>query len=163
MIGEQNVDGGTTPSSVLTAIETKGLVPYKDCPYNVEAINEPIPVHAMKDAFDSQGALKYQTCLTADDIRRSLDRGFPVTIGVQVDEAFEDFGPGDAPWSFSGETLGGHALCIVGYEPGFVWIVNSWGTSWGIGGFGKISDAMINSEATQDRYSWQFVNQPDKA
>jgi len=34
---------------------------------------------------------------------------------------------------------GGHAFAIVGYDEHGFWIQNSWGTDWGLGGFGRIS------------------------
>jgi len=37
-----------------------------------------------------------------------------------------------APW-------GGHAFVIVGYDTDGFWLQNSWGTSWGKGGFGRMS------------------------
>ncbi len=35
--------------------------------------------------------------------------------------------------------LGGHAFAIVGYDDTGFWIQNSWGTTWGKGGFGRTS------------------------
>lgn len=40
---------------------------------------------------------------------------------------------------FSEKVTGGHAFAIVAYDQDGLWIQNSWGTSWGRGGFGKIS------------------------
>ena len=37
------------------------------------------------------------------------------------------------------EKLGGHAFAIVGYDHEGLWIQNSWGRDWGLGGFAHIS------------------------
>src|SRR5690606_3513028 len=37
------------------------------------------------------------------------------------------------------EVLGWHAFAIVGYDRGGFWLQNSWGESWGRGGFGWVS------------------------
>lgn len=34
------------------------------------------------------------------------------------------------------DRLGGHAVLVVGYNAGGVWVENSWGTGWGTAGFG---------------------------
>ena len=39
----------------------------------------------------------------------------------------------------SEEILGGHAFAIVGYDDGGFWIQNSWGPTWGRGGFGHVT------------------------
>jgi hypothetical protein len=40
---------------------------------------------------------------------------------------------------FERETLGGHAFAIIAYDERGFWIQNSWGKSWGNGGFALIS------------------------
>jgi len=37
------------------------------------------------------------------------------------------------------QILGGHAFAIVGYDREGFWVQNSWGTDWGMGGFGRVS------------------------
>jgi hypothetical protein len=36
------------------------------------------------------------------------------------------------------EILGGHAFAIVAYDQDGFWIQNSWGETWGLGGFGRV-------------------------
>ena len=40
---------------------------------------------------------------------------------------------------FSKKSLGGHAFAIVAYDQAGLWIQNSWGPTWGKGGFARIS------------------------
>ena len=48
-----------------------------------------------------------------------------------------DHATGEIPFRRPGG--GGHAFAIVGYDEDGFWIQNSWGTDWGLGGFGHIS------------------------
>jgi hypothetical protein len=47
---------------------------------------------------------------------------------------------------FTNEPLGGHAFAIVGYDQRGFWIQNSWGGTWGVGGFALITyeDWLVN-------------------
>ena len=60
----------------------------------------------------------------------------PVIIGMALRQNFSDLGPGAMFWDpQAGNTtpIGGHAMCVVGYDEGkqaFL-IMNSWGPAWG--------------------------------
>jgi hypothetical protein len=45
---------------------------------------------------------------------------------------------GTIPWP-GGKTLGGHAFAIVAYDDRGFWVQNSWGKTWGKGGFARMS------------------------
>lgn len=49
-------------------------------------------------------------------------------------------------------SLGGHAVLVVGYNPGGVWIENSWGKEWGKDGF-----AFIEWSAFRRQYMYGTV------
>jgi hypothetical protein len=55
-----------------------------------------------------------------------------------VHAGWDDVG-GDGLIAVESEILGGHAFAIVAYDENGFWIQNSWGRSWGKGGFGLIS------------------------
>jgi C1A family cysteine protease len=46
-------------------------------------------------------------------------------------------------------TRGGHAVALVGYTPTTFIVRNSWGTTWGAGGFGFASDAYAAAAFTE--------------
>jgi hypothetical protein len=46
---------------------------------------------------------------------------------------------GDGLIPFPDTVLGGHAFAIVGYDERGFWLQNSWGTTWGLGGFALVS------------------------
>jgi hypothetical protein len=68
----------------------------------------------------------------------------------------------DQTWYYAGETgghlddtsrdlvsLGGHAVCIVGYTPEYFIFRNSWGEDWGDRGFGYATNAYIKAAFTE--------------
>lgn len=74
-------------------------------------------------------------------IQAALAAGYPVSFGTLVTKRFLNCDSGepiDKP-SSGEETLGGHALLIIGYKQdvdGVLFeVLNSWGTDWGQGGF----------------------------
>lgn len=48
-----------------------------------------------------------------------------------------------------GTTRGGHAVALVGYTQDYFIVRNSWGTSWGDGGFGYASNAYAENAFTE--------------
>ncbi len=75
-----------------------------------------------------------------EETKRALSEGNPVVIGMSVSSSFVN-SKGVALWEPSSDELplGGHAVCVVGYDQdkfgGAFEIMNSWGTDWGTGGF----------------------------
>jgi C1A family cysteine protease len=74
-----------------------------------------------------------------------------VVFGTRLDKNFQDV-KDETPWMCTGETLGGHAMVVVGYLSGLGFIVkNSWGPSWGSGGFCIMKpEVFLSSSNTQD-------------
>ena len=75
-----------------------------------------------------------------NEIRIALAHGNPVAFGVSVFDSFFN-GNGHVPMpSYSDAYLGGHAMALVGYndDPRRYTFLNSWGTSWGVEGYGTI-------------------------
>lgn len=80
---------------------------------------------------------------TEQDIRRDIYHWGPVTTGFTVHSDFMSWdGRGVYQWDGKSSEEGGHAVAIVGWgtENGVpYWIIrNSWGDSWGDGGYFKI-------------------------
>ena len=74
-------------------------------------------------------------------VKKSLENGMPVIIGMNCPFSFE-FAEGVwEPWDWEDPYIdyGGHAMCVVGYDDnvygGAFEIQNSWGTGWGNEGY----------------------------
>jgi hypothetical protein len=70
------------------------------------------------------------------EIRLAISTNCPVAIGVQIDQAFENYsGSGAVQPSNLAQLLGGHMLLLVGYQrDGTLRGLNWWTKNWGDGG-----------------------------
>ena len=83
--------------------------------------------------------------------------------GVMVHERFMDAPGGIIPMPDPGcEFLGGHAICIVGFDrrDRMFKFTNSWGTQWGDHGFGHIGYATFQALLMD---AWGMVDAIDRA
>ena len=75
------------------------------------------------------------------EIKRHLATGTPLVVGIPVHPDFDNLSESNPVYDDdSGPQRGGHAVVIVGYDDrrSAFKIANSWGTDWGIGGYGWI-------------------------
>ncbi|TDQ00518.1 C1 family peptidase [Labedaea rhizosphaerae] len=78
---------------------------------------------------------------TKNAIMNAISQGEPVAIGFQVHQSFMSLNSTTAanytylPGGRRDKIVGGHEVTIVSYNASGVRIENSWGTSWGAGGF----------------------------
>jgi C1A family cysteine protease len=124
------------------------------------------PVSAAYTDATKRKVTGYQRCTNFAAVKNALAAGNPVTIGFNVYDSFEgawsDIPHGQAgsgmmpmPNKRTEQLLGGHAVCIVGYDDnlngGRFIVRNSWGTSWGDDGYfympyGVIQDTSMSSD-----------------
>lgn len=87
--------------------------------------------------------------------KRSIAEGKPVVVGMNITESLKRLHKLDSKWQPSGSSsdkpLGGHALCVVGYNDslGVFEIMNSWGPSWGDMGYFQVSYKTFTEYAFQ--------------
>ena len=91
-----------------------------------------------------------------DDIKGEIDAGRPVMLGVTVfDSFFRPTAAGRIEVPLAGSRRrGGHAVLAIGHEPTALLIRNSWGPSWGLGGYGWLAN---NYFALHGRAAWVVV------
>ena len=134
--GEATNNIGTQPRHAWHQVTTKGFVPEaafpRDTPYTFAAR----PDH-FREAVDSTGVRTYAITQSgaarSSAIRRAIASGYAVTLGIRVDDAFEE-NKGQL-WQCTGESRGLHYVFACGYDKDALVLVNSWGSSWGDGGF----------------------------
>jgi hypothetical protein len=88
-----------------------------------------------------------------EKVKKSISEGKPVIIGMNCPDSFfsakDVWRPNESP----AVNHGGHAMCVVGYDDakygGAFEIMNSWGTSWGNGGYIWIPYQVFNQFAYQ--------------
>jgi hypothetical protein len=84
--------------------------------------------------------------VTQQSIEAALAKGIPVAIGFPVYENFDTLGSADHGYyaGISGQYLGGHAVTALGYDSSGLRVENSWGQSWGDGGYATLSWSFVN-------------------
>lgn len=96
------------------------------------------------------------------EIKSHIALGFPVLVGIEVDNSFEKLNGTTIYNSYSQVSLGGHALVIVGYDDSMsaFRLINSWGTAWGDNGFGWISYGAFRQIVREGYVTQDIVAQP---
>jgi len=135
----------------MEAMTNIGSVPFKDFGYTDETC-QIFPDNSHKSQAAqyrikgynrlTRGANNYATDMNG--IKQHLAQGAPVVIGMMVGQSFQHNMMNREIWNptradYSGNNLGGHAMCIVGYDDNYAGgafrIMNSWGPRWGDNGF----------------------------
>lgn len=160
-----NCQGSLLPDAMQVMLQD-GAVPNKFFPY------DPNSCSRQPDAQLRMLAKQYRTrgfqrltrgnslAVDFNSIKQNLAAGAPVVIGMMVPRSFMQDMMGEKMWQpRSGDnpdhgTMGGHAMCIIGYddnlEGGAFQIMNSWGPEWGQNGIAwvRYADFMrFNKEA----------------
>ena len=69
-------------------------------------------------------------------------------VAISVYPDFEISSENEVYDDASGESSGGHAICLIGYDDSkrAFKFINSWGSDWGLNGYGWISYDLINDK-----------------
>lgn len=139
-------DEGASLMSVARSLTRYGAVPWSVVPWTPA---DPSTDYRFTSAGEFAEQYRLQTYERIDPgdaatVKQYLAAGYPIYWGTLVDSVFAetDFA---GPWvsAARGSLLFGHAMAIVGYNDtialnghtGGFKILNSWGTSWGQGGY----------------------------
>ena len=112
--------------------------------------NDPSEYYSIKNYYrlfdyfeDQEGFVAKSDDEKINNVKLALAEDHPALIGMMLPESFQ-FVSGTSLWESTeadrtGEGIGGHAMCLVGYDDnkygGAFEIMNSWGQSWGNDGF----------------------------
>lgn len=141
----------------------KSLTKYHSCnetiwPYVVEKFSEVPSEESYKEA-NLHKKIKYAYVpLNLNSIKHTLYKETPIIIGLQLYESFHNnntakTGIVPMPKIETEKLLGGHALLLIGYcdETKLFKIQNSWGSSWGDGGYCYVPyEYLLNSNLASD-------------
>lgn len=93
--------------------------------------------------------------LDLDRWKMALAQDSPVLAGLTVDRTWLDAAGahGELATFDPGSAIGGHAVCVVGYDSdGWFIVRNSWGTDWGDEGFGYVSPEYVQAAFFPESY-----------
>ena len=130
---------GTTIRAAMRALKAKGVCQEKFWPYQPLKKNKPL-----SGAFSNAKKfriLTYARILDLDELRMSLAAKGPAVLGIKVFPGMFKTKSGILPLPKRGEkSIGGHAICAVGYDnkKQLVKFKNSWSSKWGDRGYGYL-------------------------
>ena len=141
MEGSVCEDSGASLTDGVRSLRTVGLCPEDTWPYAIQnfAVKPPQTCYDAAKLHELLNVHSVKT--TVADMKAALDSGFPVVVGISIYASFESASvarTGVVSMPRKGEQLmGGHAVCVVGYDDETrMWIVrNSWGDGWGMAGY----------------------------
>lgn len=138
--------GGAYFVDAFTLLVDQGVSSWAQMPYDplddrTQPSNRARAEAANYKIADWGTVLRNTHAVFVQEIKRHLVAGNPVLIGIPVYPDFDNLSESNPVYDEDGGTSrGAHAVVIVGYDDrrqAFK-IANSWGTDWGIGGYGWI-------------------------
>ncbi|MCX5704433.1 MAG: C1 family peptidase [Candidatus Omnitrophica bacterium] len=130
---------GTTIRAAMQVLRNLGVCQEKFWPYKSHQKDKP------KEGASGNAkkfcVVTYARILNFNELRMSLATKGPVVLGIKVFKGMLKTKTGIVPMPKKGErSLGGHAICAVGYddEKGLVKFKNSWSNKWGEKGYGYL-------------------------
>jgi C1A family cysteine protease len=149
-------DAGAEPRDGFKTLLHSGVAPETDEPYNVNDFTHAPSPQATKDALKFKIS-SYRRMRSLRTLKSCLASGYGAVLGFTVYSSFEEDEKlatrGIMPMPAPGEqVLGGHAVFCCGYSDPDQWLIikNSWGDSWGLGGFFYMPYAFVTSVNCSD-------------
>ncbi len=158
-------DSGAQLRDGMKTLAKQGACPEPLWPYVLSRFATKPPASCYAQAKTHLGIQYRRVEQAVAAMRGCVAAGYPFVFGFSVYESFESAAvtrSGNVPMPDGMErTLGGHAMCVVGYDnPKKLFIVrNSWGTSWGKKGYGTMPYAYFtNTELSADFWTLRAVS-----
>jgi C1A family cysteine protease len=162
--GTVGTDAGAQLRDGIRSVARRGDCPEKEWPYIISKFTEKPPAKCYKHALRYRAVEYSRVARTPSQMKGCLADGFPFVFGIAVYVSFESpevTRTGDVPLPGPGEPgagddgrPAGHAMMVVGYDDGkrhFI-IRNSWGTRWGVKGYGTIPYSYLVDEDLADDF-----------
>lgn len=149
--GTISTDSGAMLRDGIKAVASQGACPEPMWPYVEQKFTDRPPALCYK-AGKAHAAVQYsRLAQDVTQMKTCLAQGYPFVFGFTVYQSFESdevAHTGIAQMPGTDETaLGGHAVMAAGYDDAsqrFL-VRNSWGSSWGIGGYFTLPYAYLTN------------------
>ena len=140
---------GTSIRGAVKAWEKLGICPEDYWPYTPNKVGEPKSQANVK--AKEYPVAKYERCLGLENIKHAIHYRGCAIVGIILHEGWfssDWFKKKIIPYKSKYAPVGGHAICLVGYDDKkkVLWLKNSWGTTWGNKGYAGLTykDALVN-------------------
>jgi C1A family cysteine protease len=150
---------GTEIRCAMKVLKDDGVCGEKFWPYTPHQTDKPKAGYG-KDALRFK-ELSYARLLDLDEVKLCLASKGPCVIGISCFSGIMTTKTGKVPMPKAGEQpLGGHAICVVGYDDAtkLVKFKNSWSEQWGDSGYGYLPYAYIDKYMND---AWSAVDIKD--
>ncbi len=136
-------DTGAFGRDGFKAARRYGTPPETDWPYDITKYGDDPPQPAWQDAAAHKLTKSYKSVTrSVNQFKQVLSNKQTIAFGFSVYDSFESAEvakTGIVPMPTPDEQqIGGHEVLAVGYlasEPNYLLVRNSWGTTWGLGGY----------------------------
>jgi C1A family cysteine protease len=167
--GNINEDSGCDIRSVLKAISKYGVCDELIYPYNTSKFKEKPPYYCIIDAKLRIKKIRYLSIeQNLRVIKNCLYRGYPIILGVNMYESFEDkdtLNSGDIPIPDINieKNLGFHCILLIGYNEynnnnKFFIFINSWGDNVGYNGIFNIPyEYILSNNLASDFWAIDYI------
>src|SRR3989339_381118 len=153
---------GTTIRAAMQVLESKGVCQEKYWPYFPHQRNK--AQEGAKTNAKKFSIMTYARILNLNELRLNLATKGPCVIGIEVFNGMMETGTtGIVPMPKKNESsLGGHAICPVGYDDKkqVIKFKNSWSEEWGQKGYGFLPYAYIE-RFMMDAWSSVDIDDPN--
>src|SRR5574340_38464 len=148
--------GGAYSRDVMKVLLCTGVCPEWCQPYFPNLNRNPCPQAV--DLARPNRIRGYARLTTIDEMRRCLYETGSFMISFMISDSWTN--PKNGIVTAEGLTLGGHAVACCGYDDDKQLLVfkNSWGTEWGLNGFGFISYSDCKKILID---AWSFIDIPE--
>jgi C1A family cysteine protease len=164
------IDAGASISDGAHVVSTQGCPHENLWPYNIATFAEQPPQNVFADGLLHRVLQVQQVSQDLTSMKEVLASGLPIVIGFTVYPSFESTHvdkTGVVPMPGHHErSIGGHCVLVVGYDDSkstFI-IRNSWGTEWGLKGYGTMPYAYLtNPRLSSDFWMATSIEAPASA
>ena len=149
--GTVSTDSGLMVRDGLKVVNKQGVCSEAEWPYTDAQLTVDPTAQCYTDALKSKSTSYQSVSQNLTNIKNALASGYPVVFGFTVYESFESDAvtkTGVVPMPSKSESvLGGHSVCLIGYNDATQRFIcrNSWGTSWGQQGYFTMPYAYITN------------------
>ena len=134
-------DNGSYMTDALNLLSNVGIPPLSVMPYTESdcTLQPTADQYSAAEPFRIAYWRKVNQ-MDLNEVKSHLAAGRPLPIGIDIYESFAPLGTAGSNAVYDrieGAYLGGHAVLACGYDnsTGWVKVLNSWGASWGDGGY----------------------------